>query len=339
MAGLVDTIASKDSFDDLIKVESKLLLFFWAIWHDESKPGGHMDGVFDALAMKYATSKIRFLKVEAEAVSEVSELMKVTVVPTFVALQNGRVIEKLEGVNPTELAKLAKKLNEGVDTSTSISAETKDQKQDNINVRLKKLINVAPVMLFIKGSPSVPKCGFSRQIVEILQSNNIPFASFDILSDEEVRAGLKTYSDWPTYPQLYVNGVLMGGLDIVKEMAAQGDLKEQLGVNKVELPTISNLQERLKSLINTSLVMLFMKGSPSVPKCGFSRQIVEILQSNNIPFASFDILSDEEVRAGLKTYSDWPTYPQLYVNGVLMGGLDIVKEMAAQGDLKEQLGV
>jgi Grx4 family monothiol glutaredoxin len=131
----------------------------------------------------------------------------------------------------------------------------------------------------------------------------------------------------------------MGGLDIVKEMAAQGDLKEQLGVNKVELPTISNLQERLKSLINTSLVMLFMKGSPSVPKCGFSRQIVEILQSNNIPFASFDILSDEEVRAGLKTYSDWPTYPQLYVNGVLMGGLDIVKEMAAQGDLKEQLGV
>ena len=230
MAGMVGTIVSKDTFDAICKAESKLLLFFWAIWHEESKPGGHMDGVFDALATKYANSPISFFKIEAENVSEVSEFLKVTVVPTFIALQNGRVIEKLEGVNPTELAKLAKKLNEEVDLSHSIATESQDQKQDNIDIKLKKIINVAPVMLFIKGSPSAPKCGFSRQIVEILQSNSIPFASFDILADEEVRAGLKVYSDWPTYPQLYVNGVLVGGLDIVKEMVAQGDLKEQMGI-------------------------------------------------------------------------------------------------------------
>jgi len=76
--------------------------------------------------------------------------------------------------------------------------------------------------------------------------------------------------------------------------------------------------------------MLFMKGVPDAPRCGFSRQIVEILQSKQVPFASFDILGDEEVRAGLKTYSDWPTFPQLYVGGSLIGGLDIVKEMAAE---------
>ena len=84
--------------------------------------------------------------------------------------------------------------------------------------------------------------------------------------------------------------------------------------------------------------MLFMKGSPDAPKCGFSRQIVEILTSNNIPFASFDILTDETVRAGLKTYSDWPTFPQLYVTGEFVGGLDIIKEIAHGGDLKTQLG-
>lgn len=67
--------------------------------------------------------------------------------------------------------------------------------------------------------------------------------------------------------------------------------------------------------------MLFMKGDPSTPKCGFSRQTVELLQSLNAEFGSFDILTDEEIRQGLKTYSDWPTYPQLYIDGQLIGGL------------------
>ena len=67
--------------------------------------------------------------------------------------------------------------------------------------------------------------------------------------------------------------------------------------------------------------MLFMKGDPNTPKCGFSRQTVELLQSLNTEFGSFDILTDEEIRQGLKTYSDWPTYPQLYIDGQLIGGL------------------
>lgn len=68
------------------------------------------------------------------------------------------------------------------------------------------------------GSPSSPRCGFSSSIVQILKENGIQFDYFDILSDENVRQGLKTYSNWPTYPQLYVHGKLVGGLDIVKEM-------------------------------------------------------------------------------------------------------------------------
>ena len=83
--------------------------------------------------------------------------------------------------------------------------------------------------------------------------------------------------------------------------------------------------------------MLFMKGIPSSPQCGFSRQIVEILDSFNVSYDAFNILEDEEVRQGLKEYSDWPTYPQLYVEGDLVGGLDIVQEMEDSGDLKDLL--
>lgn len=199
-------------------------------------------------------------------------------------------------------------------------------------------MNSAPVMLFMKGSPDAPRCGFSRKIVEALKINDIPFASFDILLDNDVREGLKTLYDWPTYPQLYVSGQLMGGLDIINEMVSAGNLKEQLGVSNVVLEgKSSTLEEKLKALVNRAQVMVFMKGIPDAPQCGFSRTLVHMLREESIAFDSFDILSDEQIRQGLKTFSDWPTYPQLYVNGSLVGGLDIVKEMKDSGPLKEQL--
>ena len=97
--------------------------------------------------------------------------------------------------------------------------------------RLRRLINQAPVMAFIKGTPEAPRCGFTKQLLAILQEDHVPFGFYDILGDPEVlranaharhctsrqvREGLKELSKWPTYPQLYVKGELIGGLDIVK---------------------------------------------------------------------------------------------------------------------------
>lgn len=150
----------------------------------------------------------------------------------------------MEGIFPTELSALVKQLRvysaptpsastNTVESLTAIklSSSSSNPLSSELTNRLEKLIRLAPVMLFMKGTPDQPRCGFSRQTVEILSGNNIQFASFDILSDEEVRAGLKVFSDWPTYPQVYVNGSLVGGLDILKEMLAAGSasLKEQLG--------------------------------------------------------------------------------------------------------------
>lgn len=321
---------------------AKVVVFFWAPWHEASKQGGQLHEIVSALAQKF--SGITFVTVEAEAVPELSESFEISVVPTFVTLNGRDVVDKLEGANPAEINAVVKKLNGLTQSSAApvvaAPVKTPEQLKQELNQRLERLIATAPVMLFMKGSPSQPRCGFSRKIVELLQAAEIPFASFDILTDDDVRQGLKEYSDWPTYPQLYVRGTLAGGLDIVKEMAEGGNLKEQLGVQDLQLPPPPpTLEERLKALTHKDTVMLFMKGSPSEPRCGFSRKIVEILQTADIAFSSFDILSDEEVRQGLKEYSDWPTYPQLYVNGSLVGGLDIVKEMVDGGDLKAQLGL
>lgn len=97
------------------------------------------------------------------------------------------------------------------------------------------------------------------------------------------------------------------------------------------------LQKRLEKLINSETIMLFMKGDKYIPQCGFSAQVVEILNSLEAPYTTYDILEDEEVRAGLKEYSDWPTYPQLYIQGELVGGCDIVIEMYKAGELQDLL--
>lgn len=89
-------------------------------------------------------------------------------------------------------------------------------------------VRLSPFAFSCAGSPSAPRCGFSRKVVEALRSASIEFESFDILSDEEIRQGLKAYSDWPTYPQLYVNSQLVGGCDIILEMQGDGSLKTSI---------------------------------------------------------------------------------------------------------------
>ena len=232
-----------------------------------------------------------------------------------------------------------------VNVNDSKKTQPKLSQEEILNKRLKQLITSSQVTLFMKGTPSAPRCGFSRQTIEILTDAQISFSTFDILSDEDVRQGLKKLSDWPTYPQLYVNGDLIGGLDIMKEMREEGGLAEQLDVpklnqivggdsNPVRIP-VKSLDDRLKELLNRSKVILFMKGLPSQPRCGFSRQICEILNEQGTDFDTFDILGYEEVRQGLKKFNDWPTYPPFYVDGDPIGGLDIVKEMVEGDELKD----
>ncbi len=97
------------------------------------------------------------------------------------------------------------------------------------------------------------------------------------------------------------------------------------------------VQERIEETINTNPVVLFMKGSPEFPQCGFSGQAVQVLNACGTKFASVDVLQDPDVREGIKQYSNWPTIPQLYVNGEFVGGSDIMVEMYQKGELQSKL--
>jgi len=91
--------------------------------------------------------------------------------------------------------------------------------------------------------------------------------------------------------------------------------------------------ERIKDIVASSDVVLFMKGVPAAPQCGFSAAVVQILSGLKVPFKGVDVLSDPQVREGIKSFSNWPTIPQLYVKGEFLGGADIVREMFQAGEL------
>ena len=96
------------------------------------------------------------------------------------------------------------------------------------NSRIDQLVKANDVLLFMKGSPLFPQCGFSSRAIQILDELEVPFETVDVLQDQEIRQGIKAYSDWPTIPQLYVRGEFVGGSDIMIEMFESGELKQLL---------------------------------------------------------------------------------------------------------------
>ncbi|GLC39885.1 hypothetical protein PLESTM_000962500 [Pleodorina starrii] len=385
----VGNVGSPQELQAAVARGKPIVLHFWASWCEPCK---QMDTVMAQLAADLPA--ITCIRVEAEVVDDVTVQYDVTTVPYFVFLRDGKVVDRLEGADPPALtAKTTALARGGGDATTSAPAAAAGSAtaaaaaapaaagggSGGVFGRIKFLLATFPVVVFMKGSAEAPRCGFSGRVVEALNKLGVAFKSVDILQDEELRQGLKEYGNWPTYPQLYVKGELVGGCDIITEMAAGGDLevlmRDKLGPEfraaaaavlaaaggaaaaaapasappaggasaaapppAAAAESSESVRERIHSLLNGSQpVMLFMKGSPEAPRCGFSRRVVEALQAEGVEFGSFDILQDEAVRQGLKEYSNWPTYPQLYVRGELVGGCDIITEMKAAGELGSTL--
>ena len=100
--------------------------------------------------------------------------------------------------------------------------------ENHTKTKIQNLIESSPIMVFMKGTKLMPQCGFSNNVVQILNSLGVEFNTFDVLSDYEVREGIKEYSDWPTIPQVYLKGEFLGGSDILIEMYNSGKLKEKI---------------------------------------------------------------------------------------------------------------
>lgn len=219
-------IESTDQFTHLTTTEANKLItiYFYATWASNCKETN------DAFKNASSTNNSDlFLSIDADEQGDIAELFEIQSVPAFIFIKNGNILKEVSSSDSKDFEAAYKNLTSGTSSSTitsknesnSTSQEQEpieeEETEEQLNERLVQLTAAAPVMLFMKGTPSEPKCGFSRQMVGILREHQVRFGFFDILKDDTVRQGLKKFSDWPTFPQLYFNGELVGGLDIIKE--------------------------------------------------------------------------------------------------------------------------
>jgi len=320
---MVLKVSNESDYKSMLASEKMAVAHFWADFAEECK------SVTEVLNdLEKEISNVCIYSIEAEKLPEISMKHEIVAVPTVILFKGGKAVDRVDGMNAAEISKKVKA--HAASPASNGFSQAPPVKKEDLNTKLKRLINAHKCMLFMKGSPKEPKCGFSKVTIGILEDMKAQYGTFDILTDDEVRQGLKAYSDWPTFPQLYVDGELVGGLDIIKEMVESGEFESMI-------PKQVDLEARLKELINLGEITIFMKGDPQGPKCGFSRQLMVIMEETKLEFKTFDILSDEDVRQGLKKFSNWPTFPQVYVKGELIGGLDIIKELKESGELVASL--
>ncbi|TFK93787.1 glutaredoxin [Polyporus arcularius HHB13444] len=226
-------VQSPEHFQSLLSqdLQRVSLINFWAPW---AAPCKQMNEVVLELAKKYP--QILVLQVEAETQADIAESFEVEAVPTFVILRGHTLLGRISGADAPALTKA---IAEHTRSPPSIAPQSHTDRApaapsdapapgEKSAEELTALMNKERVMLFMKGNPDAPRCGFSRRIVALLRDQGIEFGSFDILQDEGVRSGLKVLNNWPTFPQLIVKGEFVGGLDVVTEMVENGELKEML---------------------------------------------------------------------------------------------------------------
>ena len=112
---------------------------------------------------------------------------------------------------------------------------------NQVFAEIQSQIDANPVMLFMKGTPMFPQCGFSARVIQILKHANVPFKTANVLDDPELRDGIKTFSNWPTIPQLYVKGEFIGGCDIITEMYQSGELDQLLKEKGITTPAVAKV--------------------------------------------------------------------------------------------------
>ncbi|KAK0472011.1 glutaredoxin [Armillaria novae-zelandiae] len=229
-------VVSPSHFQELLSADLTRvsLINFWA---DFAEPCRQMNEVVLELSKKYPA--VLFLQVEAESQQDIAESFDIDAVPSFVILRGHTLLDRISGANAQALtAAIARhaaspsinplsKTDLAPAKAADIVSEKKETEEE-LEKRMRGLMTKSKVVLFMKGSPDAPRCGFSRRITGLLKDQNVEYTHFDILSDEDVRQGLKKLNDWPTFPQLIINGEFVGGLDIVQEMIDNGEFAEAI---------------------------------------------------------------------------------------------------------------
>ncbi|KAJ8686009.1 hypothetical protein QAD02_021802 [Eretmocerus hayati] len=299
--------------------QSRLLsvVHFHAPWAEQCK---QINDLLTELSRVDDFRDVQFASLSAEKFPGISIESNISAVPTILLFRNGNFVSRIDGADLKTIRNHLEKHHSRC-----------EPKMQTPNVEADTLIRKFSCVLFVEGSSDRIQCKTAETVINILNRHGTDFELVDVSVHSEVRDSIEKHSGCQIYPQLYIDGTFVGGSDIVQKLSDSGKLDEIL-VEKSPA-----LESRLKRLVNRSVCMLFMKGDRRNPRCGFSKKMIALLDHHHADYETYNILEDNEVREGLKNFSNWPTYPQLYLKGELIGGLDIITELSVSGELENIL--
>lgn len=206
--------------------DSLVVLFFDAPFTDQEQL---VNAAIESLqSTEDIKDKIVIGLVNVEETNDLANELDVHSVPAVLCRYKGKVVRRIDTLEKSNLGQTIREELKKLSILSGVKGEVELSEKDRFREYLQKLTNRHNVMIFMKGNPEQPRCGFSKQMMELLGNYKVEFGTFDILLDEQVRQGLKEYSDWPTYPQIYVKGEFVGGLDILKQLHQGGELEKTL---------------------------------------------------------------------------------------------------------------
>ena len=196
----------------LFKKWNKLILLnFHANWNNSSQllTNEIIPNLFNStIKNDDQVNKLYLLNINIDDDLDLAQLFNIESIPTIIFIYSDQILEIIQGINPPALL-LATNKYINMDLSNNLiksNNTTTNDNKENLMERIEKLVKKSPIMIFIKGTPQQPRCKFSKTLINELLKFDINYSSFNILEDDDIRQGLKEYSNWPTFPQIYING-------------------------------------------------------------------------------------------------------------------------------------
>ncbi|KAL4459496.1 hypothetical protein ABPG74_018109 [Tetrahymena malaccensis] len=299
-----------------------IVITFYADWYDHSV--NYVEQIANLQELMQIQDVV-FCKCDAEKVPEVANKFQVSMVPTVVLTETRKTtIKKFENEVPAVLF-------EQIEEANKTFKNQFENEKERMYAKIKELLSQPGVLMFIKGTPQEPECKFTRELLGIIESLKIRFRYYDIIADIDMRHWLRHYNKWPTYPQIFIDGKLLGGLDV---------LKEHIAKNTLEIPAsckISEPKERLQQIIQEHKSILFMEGTPNDENLSEnSKKFINLLAQAGIRFSVFNLSIDCNLKDYLKeTYKS--TDPYFFAGKQYVGNLEVVIELSKKQELLQKV--
>ena len=291
----------------------------WASWDSHSQ---NLLSMLQEMPSIYKNVQVAY--VDCDEAEDLIDSLDVDTVQTVVVLHpigsESRSNEKIEGIRAETLTDIVEKENKAYDGWYEL--EKKKAFRD-----IEASIATFPFFIFIKGTKEEPKCKFTRRLVEMLGKSDYDYRTFNILENSRIRQWLKTYSNWPTFPQMFIDQKFMGGIDVVTELIEGEEFDEMVPEMCKPLPP----KEKLAKMLKQSKIVLLLNGTVEEPKDEASKALIAKINTLDCEYSIVDVTSNAEFPTHLPAEQK---VPYVFMDGVPACGMDGLDQLAAQDSFK-----